>query len=62
MEIDYALESYGIPTNHVPLTFTGSIKDGYAKQWLVMRQYVEDRYSSDNEAVSYTHLTLPTKA
>ena len=49
MEIDYALESYGIPTNHVPLTFTGSIKDGYAKQWLVMRQYVEDRYSSDNE-------------
>ena len=41
VEVQYALHSYGIPTEHIPLTFSGNIKDGYIKQWLKMRGYIE---------------------
>mmetsp|Transcript_25304 Transcript_25304/g.59234 ORF Transcript_25304/g.59234 Transcript_25304/m.59234 type:complete len:189 (-) Transcript_25304:264-830(-) len=41
MELQYALHSYGIPTEHIPLTFSGNIKDGYMKQWLKIRGYKE---------------------
>lgn len=41
VELQYSLQSYGIPTEHIPLTFSGNIKDGYMKQWLKMRGYTE---------------------
>ena len=43
IEIHYALHSYGIPTEHIPLTFSGNIKDTYIKQWIKMRGYVESK-------------------
>lgn len=43
VELQYALHSYGIPTEHIPLTFSGNIKDGYMKQWLKMRAYKESK-------------------
>lgn len=47
VELQYALHSYGIPTEHIPLTFSGNIKDAYIKQWLKMRVYAE---SSDDDS------------
>lgn len=41
VELQYALHSYGIPTEHIPLTFSGNIKDGNIKQWLKGRVYAE---------------------
>jgi hypothetical protein len=41
VELNYALHSYGIPTEHIPLTFSGNIKDAYIKQWLKLRSYAE---------------------
>lgn len=41
VELQYALHSYGIPTEHIPLTFSGNIKDGYMKQWLKLREHSE---------------------
>ena len=41
VELQYALHSYGIPTEHIPLTFSGNIKDGYIKQWVKIREYAE---------------------
>jgi len=41
VELQYALHSYGISTEHIPLTFSGNIKDGNIKQWLKMRIYAE---------------------
>lgn len=43
VELQYALHSYGIPTEHIPLTFSGNIKDGYIKQWVKMRGYLESQ-------------------
>jgi len=43
VEIQYALQSYGIPTEHIPLTFSGNIKDAYIKQWIKMQGYVESK-------------------
>ena len=41
VELQYALHAYGIPTEHIPITFSGNIKDGYIKQWVKMRVYAE---------------------
>lgn len=43
IEIQYAFHSYGIPTEHIPLTFSGNIKDAYIKQWVKMRGYAESQ-------------------
>ena len=43
VELQYALHSYGIPTEHIPLTFSGNIKDTYIKQWVKMRGYAESQ-------------------
>jgi len=48
VELQYSLHSYGIPTEHIPLTFSGNIKDGYIKQWLKMRGCAESQeYASE---------------
>jgi len=35
------LQSFGIPTKHMPLSFTGTIKTVYMKQWLRARETIE---------------------
>lgn len=37
----YNLQSYGIPTEHVPVSFSGTIKTGYMKQWTRAREAQE---------------------
>lgn len=34
----YKLQSYGIPTDHIPISFSGTIKTGYMKQWTRARE------------------------
>jgi len=41
VELMYQLQSYGIPTNHIPLSFSGTIKTGYMKQWTRAREAKE---------------------
>lgn len=41
VEILYQLQSYGIPTEHVPISWTGKLKVNYLKQWIRTRQAIE---------------------
>lgn len=42
VEIRYILNGYGISTDTIPVSWTGTVKVGYLKQWLRIRQYLED--------------------
>ena len=42
MEIHYKLQGYGIPFEHVPISWTGNIKVQYLKQWMRIRQAIEN--------------------
>jgi len=44
MEIHYKLQGYGIPFEHVPISWTGKVKVQYLKQWMRIRQAVEDHH------------------
>jgi len=41
VELLYKLQSYGIPTEHIPISFSGTIKTGYLKQWIRAREAQE---------------------
>jgi len=41
MELLYKLQSFGIPTEHIPVSFSGTIKTGYFKQWTRSREAQE---------------------
>jgi hypothetical protein len=41
IELLYTLQSYGIPTEHIPISFSGTIKTGYMKQWMRAREAQE---------------------
>lgn len=41
VELLYMLQSYGIPTEHIPISFSGTIKTGYMKQWIRAREAQE---------------------
>jgi len=43
-ELRYILNGYGISTDTIPISWTGTVKVGYLKQWLRIRQYLEDPY------------------
>lgn len=43
MEIHYKLQGYGIPFEHVPISWTGKVKVQYLKQWMRIRQAIERR-------------------
>eukprot|EP00535_Pseudo-nitzschia_heimii_P010256 CAMPEP_0197191060 /NCGR_PEP_ID=MMETSP1423-20130617/22718_1 /TAXON_ID=476441 /ORGANISM="Pseudo-nitzschia heimii, Strain UNC1101" /LENGTH=245 /DNA_ID=CAMNT_0042643595 /DNA_START=268 /DNA_END=1005 /DNA_ORIENTATION=- len=40
-EFLYALQSFGIPTELIPISFSGTIKTGYLKQWTRAREAQE---------------------
>ena len=56
VELQYALHAYGIPTEYIPLTFSGNIKDAYIKQWLRLRAAVE--YQAQNECSSHKNNSI----
>jgi hypothetical protein len=43
VELRYKLQVYGIPIDCIPLTYTGKIKLTYARQWLKIRNMIEDK-------------------
>ena len=42
MELMYTLQSFGIPVDYIPISFTGKVKDKYIKEWIRLRQLIED--------------------
>lgn len=47
VERQYILKGYGIPIDVIPITFTGSIKTVFLKQWIKLRLRLEDEDSPD---------------
>lgn len=41
-ELMYKLLSFGIPVHYIPVSSTGKIKDKYIKEWIRLRQLIED--------------------
>lgn len=48
MEIHYKLQGYGIPFEHVPISWTGKVKVQYLKQWMRIRLAIE-KYTIHNK-------------
>ena len=42
VELRYSLQSYGIPTENIPITWSGTIKNAYLKSWMKLRKAIED--------------------
>lgn len=42
VELRYILQGFGIPTENIPLTWSGSIKVVYLKNWMKLRNAIED--------------------
>lgn len=42
MELHYVLQGYGIPTDNIPMTWSGSIKTNNFKNWMKLRKAIED--------------------
>eukprot|EP00533_Pseudo-nitzschia_delicatissima_P015905 CAMPEP_0197267830 /NCGR_PEP_ID=MMETSP1432-20130617/3815_1 /TAXON_ID=44447 /ORGANISM="Pseudo-nitzschia delicatissima, Strain UNC1205" /LENGTH=317 /DNA_ID=CAMNT_0042732815 /DNA_START=84 /DNA_END=1037 /DNA_ORIENTATION=- len=47
MEINYKLQGYGIPFEHVPISWTGKVKVQYLKQWMRLRKAIEQKCAHD---------------
>ena len=42
VELMYILQSFGIPTDFIPISYTGTVKDKYIKKWVQLRQRIEN--------------------
>mmetsp|Transcript_13266 Transcript_13266/g.30981 ORF Transcript_13266/g.30981 Transcript_13266/m.30981 type:complete len:584 (-) Transcript_13266:930-2681(-) len=51
VELRYALQSYGIPAEQIPITYTGKVKLTYFRQWLRSREFIEN-YDVDRQIES----------
>ncbi|VEU43988.1 unnamed protein product [Pseudo-nitzschia multistriata] len=52
IEVRYKLRAFGIPTEHIPVSVTGTIKTGYVKQWMHAREVIEQNYFMNNSNVT----------
>jgi len=43
VENRYALQTYGIPSDNIHITWSGTVKVTYLRQWMRLRQLVEER-------------------
>jgi len=48
VEVRYQLNGYGISTDTLPISWTGTVKIGYLKQWMRIREYLEDPSNSND--------------
>ena len=53
MELRYILSGFGIPSDNLPLTWSGTIKLTYTKQWMRLRQFIEEPSLSSAAGYSY---------
>lgn len=42
VELMYTLQSFGIPVDYIPITFTGKVKEKYIKEWMRLRHLIEE--------------------
>eukprot|EP00536_Pseudo-nitzschia_multiseries_P013534 jgi/Psemu1/320473/estExt_fgenesh1_pm.C_5830001 len=63
MECDYKLRTFGIPTEHIPRSYTGKIKDSYHKTFLKSRTAMDDHRKAEakNDYHYYYATTSKTK-
>merc|ERR1712238_350101 len=52
IELRYILQGYGIATDHIPMTYTGTVKDVYWRQWMRSRIMIEENERNN------THLDM----
>ena len=53
VELRYSLNAYGVPTDDLPITWSGSVKNNYQKQWMKLRSFIErERIDYDNNCRS----------
>ena len=45
VELRYVLQSYGIPSDYIPISFTGTVKVKYIKEWIRLRHLIEEEQS-----------------
>ncbi len=48
VELRYKLNAFGLPSDQIPITFSGKIKCVYLKQWLKVRQRIEEAEADSN--------------
>mmetsp|Transcript_3262 Transcript_3262/g.8774 ORF Transcript_3262/g.8774 Transcript_3262/m.8774 type:complete len:490 (+) Transcript_3262:184-1653(+) len=54
VELMYILQSFGIPTDFIPISYTGTVKDKYIKKWVQLRQRIEnERFAHNWTAVDH---------
>lgn len=58
IEFRYALQSFGIPTEQFPITFTGKLKLTYFRQWLRLRELVEDKQCLEHNVSNCIDATM----
>ena len=58
MELMYTLQGFGIPVDYIPVSFTGKVKEKYIKEWMRLRQVIEDERQIRNKMPGSTSSTM----
>lgn len=60
MELIYILQAYGIPTDVLPITYSGTVKVQPTRQWMRLRNFLEEPlYQHTEEARSVVECPYP---
>lgn len=54
LELSYILQSYGIPTDMIPITYSGTVKIQAMRQWMRLRTFLEEPIYQDTEEIRST--------
>jgi len=49
IELRYILQGYGIATDHLPMTYTGKVKDVYWRHWMRSRLMIEEQQQQQQQ-------------
>ena len=58
VELLYILQSFGLPTDFIPISYTGTVKDKYIKKWIQLRQRIEDERLAHNWTATNNQSTM----
>jgi len=47
VELRYNLHTYGIPSEQIPITYTGMVKVTYMRQWVRLREMIEGEWKNE---------------
>jgi len=65
IELRYKLVGFGIPTENIPISWTGTMKLTNFRQWMIVRRLLEDVHestSSSSPSQHYNHQLIQTPA